>query len=174
MKGKCAMRNRIVTSIIVALILFLPATVGAVNVHGSTNKIHKSVVIIPTHETSPTILIHRLNAFYSALLMHQAKQAFDAASVPIVAKPYVSYTAPTATTPVAQASSSGIPAAWLPTALCEEGGRNDPNYGYFGIKEWNGFAGYPTAGSAPLSVQLAWEAQYIGGPPDAPGQCHSY
>jgi hypothetical protein len=71
-------------------------------------------------------------------------------------------------------SENTIPAAWLPTAICEEGGRNDPSAGYFGIKEWNGFDGYPTAGSAPLTVQLAWEATYIGGPPDAPGQCHSY
>ncbi len=67
-----------------------------------------------------------------------------------------------------------IPAAWMPTAICEEGGRNDPNAGYFGILEWHHFEGYPTAGSAPLSVQLAWEARYVGGPPDAPGQCHSY
>ena len=71
-------------------------------------------------------------------------------------------------------SENVIPAAWLPTAMCEEGGRNDPVAGYFGILEWNGFDGYPTAGSAPLSVQLAWEAKYIGAPPDAPGRCHSY
>jgi hypothetical protein len=25
-----------------------------------------------------------------------------------------------------------------------------------------------------LSVQLSWEARYVGGPPDAPGQCHGY
>ena len=62
----------------------------------------------------------------------------------------------------------------MPTAICEEGGRNDPYAGYFGILEWNGFDGYPTAGSAPLSVQLAWEARNVGGPPDAPGQCHGY
>lgn len=74
---------------------------------------------------------------------------------------------------VAKAQNT-MPAAWLPTAICEEGGRDDPESGYFGIKEWHGFDGYPTAGSAPLSVQLAWEAEYIGGPPDAPGQCHSY
>jgi hypothetical protein len=71
-------------------------------------------------------------------------------------------------------SENTIPASWMATAICEEGGRNDPTSGYFGIKEWNGFDGYRTAGSAPLSVQLAWEARYIGGPPDAPGQCHSY
>ncbi len=72
------------------------------------------------------------------------------------------------------AQQQTMPAAWMPTAICEEGGRNDPNAGYFGILEWHGFDGYPTAGSAPLSVQLAWEARYVGGPPDAPGQCHSY
>jgi len=67
-----------------------------------------------------------------------------------------------------------IPAAWMATAICEEGGRNDPNYGYFGIKEWNGFGGYPRAGAAPLSVQLGWEAAHGQGPPDAPGRCHAY
>ncbi len=75
---------------------------------------------------------------------------------------------------VAANSLNAIPAAWLPTAMCEEGGRDDPSAGYFGIREWHGFDGYPTAGSAPVSVQLAWEATYIGAPPDAPGQCHSY
>ena len=67
-----------------------------------------------------------------------------------------------------------IPAAWMATAICEEDGRNDPYAGYFGILEWHHFEGYPTAGSAPLTVQLAWEARYVGGPPDAPGRCHSY
>lgn len=75
---------------------------------------------------------------------------------------------------VAANSFAAIPAAWKATAICEEGGRNDPYAGFFGILAWNGFDGYPTAGSAPLSVQLAWEAHYIGAPPDAPGQCHAY
>jgi hypothetical protein len=69
---------------------------------------------------------------------------------------------------------SAIPAAWVPTAICEESGRDDSNYGYFGIKAWDGFDGYPRAGAAPLSVQLAWEAAHGQGPPDASGQCHSY
>jgi hypothetical protein len=72
------------------------------------------------------------------------------------------------------AQQQTIPAAWMPTAVCEEGGRNDPNAGYFGILEWHHFDGYPTAGSAPLSVQLAWEAAHGQGPPDGPGQCHGY
>jgi hypothetical protein len=71
-------------------------------------------------------------------------------------------------------SANTIPAAWVPTAICEEDGRDDPYAGYFGILAWGGFDGYPTAGSAPLSVQLAWEAAHGQGPPDAPGQCHSY
>jgi hypothetical protein len=72
------------------------------------------------------------------------------------------------------AQENVIPAAWMPTAMCEEGGRNDAYAGYFGILEWNGFDGYPTAGSAPASVQLAWEAAHGQGPPDAPGECHGY
>lgn len=80
-----------------------------------------------------------------------------------------------ARSPVASAATSGaIPSAWVPTAICEEGGRNDPYAGYFGILEWNHFDGYPTAGSAPMGVQLAWEAAHGQGPPDAPGQCHGY
>jgi hypothetical protein len=67
-----------------------------------------------------------------------------------------------------------IPASWMPTAICEEGGNDNPYAGYFGILEWNGFDGYPTAGSAPASVQLAWEAAHGQGPPDGPGECHSY
>jgi hypothetical protein len=72
------------------------------------------------------------------------------------------------------AQENTIPAAWMPTAVCEEGGRNDPYAGYFGILEWNYFDGYPTAGSAPASVQLAWEAAHGQGPPDGPGECHGY
>ncbi len=72
------------------------------------------------------------------------------------------------------AQENTIPASWMPTAICEEGGNDNPYAGYFGILEWNGFDGYPTAGSAPASVQLAWEAAHGQGPPDAPGECHSY
>jgi hypothetical protein len=74
----------------------------------------------------------------------------------------------------AVANANTMPAAWQATATCEEGGRDDPRAGYFGILEWNGFDGYPTAGSAPLSVQLAWESAHGISPPDAPGQCHGY
>jgi len=75
---------------------------------------------------------------------------------------------------VADVEANTMPAAWEATAMCEEGGRNDPYAGYFGILQWHGFDGYPTAGSAPLSVQLAWEAAHGQGPPDAPGRCHAY
>jgi hypothetical protein len=76
--------------------------------------------------------------------------------------------------PAERAAAAGVPEAWIPTAVCEESGNDDPYAGFFGILEWNGFDGYPTAGSAPLSVQLAWEASIGQGPPDAPGQCHAY
>jgi hypothetical protein len=101
-------------------------------------------------------------AFFEAIAAHQRAAA---APTPPPAP---------ATGDAGVATVSGIPAAWVPTAICEEGGRNDPYAGYFGILEWNHFDGYPTAGSAPLAVQLAWEAAHGQGPPDAPGQCHSY
>lgn len=74
----------------------------------------------------------------------------------------------------ARAAAAGVPCAWIPTAICEEQGYDDANYGYFGIQSWNGFDGYPNAGAAPLDVQLGWEAAHGQGPPDAPGQCHGY
>lgn len=76
--------------------------------------------------------------------------------------------------PAALAESQGVPCAWVATAVCEESGRDDPYAGVFGILEWNGFGSYPAAGAAPLDVQLGWESAHGQGPPDAPGQCHSY
>lgn len=76
--------------------------------------------------------------------------------------------------PASKAEAAGVPCAWVPTAVCEESGNDDPYAGYFGILEWNGFGGYPAAGQAPLDVQLGWESAHGQGPPDAPGQCHSY
>lgn len=76
---------------------------------------------------------------------------------------------------VVRAEAAGIPCSWVPTAVCEEQGEDDPDAGYFGIQEWHGYDGYPTAGSAPLSVQQAWEVS-VGQDhaPDAPGQCAGY
>ena len=71
-------------------------------------------------------------------------------------------------------SSGGDAASWAAVARCEEGGVNDPTYGYYWIKEWNGYDGYPTAGSAPQSVQLQWEETYVGAPPNESGGCHGY
>ena len=71
-------------------------------------------------------------------------------------------------------SSSAGSGGWSAVAQCEEGGSNDPTYGYYGIKEWNGYDGYATAGSAPQSVQLQWEQQNVGSPPNESGGCHSY
>lgn len=76
--------------------------------------------------------------------------------------------------PAAAAEAAGVPCAWVPTAVCEEGGRDDGNYGFFGIQAWYSFGGYGTAGAAPLSVQLAWESAHGQAPPDAPGECHGY
>lgn len=113
----------------------------------------------------------QLHAFASAVEANAASVAARSARTAATAS--TSRTTTTTTSPVVS-GADGIPAAWMATAICEEGGRNDPNYGYFGIIAWGGFDGYPCAGAAPLSVQLAWEAAHGQGPPDAPGQCHSY
>jgi hypothetical protein len=70
--------------------------------------------------------------------------------------------------------SSAGSGGWSAVAQCEEGGSNNPTYGYYGITEWNGYDGYPTAGSAPQSVQLQWEQQNVGAPPNESGGCHGY
>lgn len=67
-----------------------------------------------------------------------------------------------------------MPCAWVPTAVCEEQGRDDPAYGFFGIQAWGAFDGIANAGAASLSQQLGWEAAHDQGPPDAPGECHGY
>jgi hypothetical protein len=103
------------------------------------------------------VKVARLASFYNAVTEQQVKTYLQEAAFL-----------------EAVANANTMPAAWQATATCEEGGRDDPYAGYFGILEWNGFDGYPTAGSAPLSVQLAWETAHGISPPDAPGQCHSY
>lgn len=112
--------------------------------------------------------------FASAVVAYQREQAALAATAASVSSSSAAPTTAPSGGSVSQGNSSEVPAAWQATATCEEGGRDDANYGYFGIKEWNGFGGYATAGAAPLSVQLAWESAHGQGPPDAPGQCHSY
>ena len=118
-------------------------------------------------------------AFFKAVAVQLHQQAaVEAAAAAAAARAQAAAAAAAAAAPAAAPApapaSTTIPAAWWATAVCEEGGRDDPYAGYFGILEWHDFDGYPTAGSAPLSVQLAWEAQNVGGPPDAPGQCHGY
>ena len=107
-------------------------------------------VVIPLRADVHAERVARLAAYYAAVSVAQKQQ-------------YLAYLA-----------ANTMPAAWEATAMCEEGGRDDPYAGYFGILQWHGFGGYPSAGSAPLSVQLAWEAAHGQGPPDAPGRCHAY
>jgi len=107
-------------------------------------------VVIPLRADVHAERVARLAAYYAAVSVAQKQQ-------------YLAYLA-----------ANTMPAAWEATAMCEEGGRDNPYAGYFGILQWHGFGGYPSAGSAPLSVQLAWEAAHGQGPPDAPGRCHAY
>lgn len=156
------MRIRIVTLIVVVLIMLTPSLSSA-DGGRILKQPHISILAIkdtPVLYRTPQVYILKLQAFYAAIIAQEWRY-IEAVSAAIDAEK-------------AAIANEVMPAEWVATATCEEGGRNDPYAGYFGILEWNGFHGYPTAGSAPLSEQLAWEATYIGGPPDAPGQCHSY
>ena len=143
-----------------------------------------SVKPIPSTPTDAQVLLNvkhqrfiqaqQLVSYANAVAAEQAAAAARAAQEATQAAAAARAQAGSTSSHTSSNSSSGIPASWAATAQCEEGGRNDPSYGYFGIKEWNGFGGYSSAGSAPMSVQLAWESAHGQGPPDAPGQCHSY
>jgi hypothetical protein len=173
MKGKCAMQNRIVAFIVATTSLFaIPFTTIPASAVSNKAPVHEPVVAYE----NPKIIVAKIINYEKQMDYHQRLTVF-VAKVREYEQQRVANEAAAASRKresVTQSSSSGMPAEWAHTAMCEEGGRNDPYAGYFGILEWNHFEGYPTAGSAPLSVQLAWEAKYIGGPPDKPGECHSY
>lgn len=133
-------------------------------------------VVAAARSYQSSLALSHLQSLYATVLTQEAA-ARAAAAARYASEKRSGSTSPTASTPPTPESSSGvngIPSAWWPTAKCEEQGEDNPYAGYFGILEWQGFDGYPTAGSAPLSVQLAWEAAHGQGPPDAPGECHSY
>jgi hypothetical protein len=71
------------------------------------------------------------------------------------------------------ASASEV-AAWQQTAQCEEGGRNDPTFGYFGIypNSWRAFGGArfaTVAGQATQAEQVEIGMAIEGHPPDIGG-----
>lgn len=73
-------------------------------------------------------------------------------------------------------AASGPSGPWLRVAICEEGGRNDPTYGYLGIlpSTWSSYGYSGTAGDASWAVQLALAERITGGVvPDASG-CASW
>lgn len=107
----------------------------------------------------------------------QANQQAQAAAAQQAAESLVQEETTTTTQPPVQSPTDSATASsggWAAVATCEEGGNDDPNYGYYGIKEWNGFDGYATAGDAPQSVQLEWEQQNVGSPPDESNGCVAY
>jgi len=120
---------------------------------------HKQAVAAELTQYVAALQAAQLGAFFQGLSAAQQAQHQATTVVPV-------------SQPVA--ASGANTGGWAAVAMCEEGGNDDPNYGYYGIKEWNGFDGYPTAGSAPQSVQLQWEEQNVGSPPDESGGCHSY
>lgn len=71
-------------------------------------------------------------------------------------------------------ATSATASSWQQVAVCEEGGRNDPNFGYYGItpSTWQAFGGgqySATAGGASQSEQLAIAQRIQSTPPDQGG-----
>jgi hypothetical protein len=63
---------------------------------------------------------------------------------------------------------------WAQVAICEEGGNNNPTYGYFGIlpSSWGFYAGVSTAGQTDWNTQVTRANQLNGGhAPWAPPNC---
>jgi hypothetical protein len=165
--GALTKRGRIVFATAAIALLVIPAlllSLLTVTPAGSTRVRHEAGT---RHEAAR--IDNRLMSYAQAVKVARLATFYNAVNAQAV-KTYLQEAAFLE----ALANANTMPAAWQATATCEEGGRNDPYAGYFGILEWNGFEGYPTAGSAPLSVQLAWESAHGISPPDAPGQCHSY
>ena len=74
----------------------------------------------------------------------------------------------------ASSSSGGSASGWDQVAICEEGGRNDPTYGYFGItpSSWIAYGGgqySSTAGGASESEQISIAERISPTPPDQGG-----
>ena len=76
--------------------------------------------------------------------------------------------------PPAPSANSGT---WERVAICEEGGRNDPTFGYFGElpSTWHAMGMSGTAGDYSWSTQVSVAIRITGGwVPDAGGVCSSW
>lgn len=115
-------------------------------------------------------------AAYTAWLATQAQAQAQTAEVPAAPTPSAVSTPPATTTTTVPATSGGSDAGWNQVAICEEGGRNDPTYGYFGIytSTWAAYGGTaysPTAGGSSWATQVMIGDKINGGPPWAPAGC---
>ena len=83
---------------------------------------------------------------------------------------------PPSTTTTTSAPPSGPSGTWARVAVCEEGGRNDPTFGYLGIlpSTWTAYGMTGTAGAYGWDAQVAVANRITGGVvPDAYG-CASW
>lgn len=142
---------------------------------------HVSPVASPPDSlgTDSASTVRQFRTFLGAVAAHQqsaqyaadqaaAQAAQQAAAAKQQQAQQVSYSAPAPS--MAPAGNSG----WQAVAICEEGGRNDPTYGYFGIMPGN----WPP-GESPAN--MSWDQQVAlgnqingGGPPSEAGGCHGW
>ena len=152
-------------------------------VHADRSALAKYVAAVENGELANYVLGNYVNAVQvstylqdmAASAQQQAAQAAAASAQRAPVSSGSSYSGYSGSSGSSGSSSySSGSGSWDAVAQCEEGGSDNPTYGYYGITEWNGYDGYATAGSAPQSVQLQWEQQNVGSPPDESGGCHGY
>jgi Transglycosylase-like domain len=175
-------RNRIVAFTVVFLTSTIPFFLLTTNADSRIPYLKHFITIEPTPEgtygNSVPILIHRLDEtrWYQSVLYVEAVSAYISSqnSIREAQLQQSQSQASASSTPVSSSGSS-----WQRVAMCEEGGSNNPTFGYFGIMpgSWAAYGGTaysPTAGGSNWDTQVMIANRISGGVvPDANG-CHSW
>lgn len=180
------MRNRIVAFTAVVLISVTPFFLLAPNADSRIPYL-KPITIEATPEgnygTHIPILIHKLNQarWYEGVLYIEAVSSYISSQNAIREAQLQQIQSQKASAPPAApvSTSTSSSGSWQRVAVCEEGGSNNPTFGYFGIMpgSWAAYGGNaysPTAGGSSWDTQVMIANRISGGVvPDANG-CHSW
>jgi hypothetical protein len=112
--------------------------------------------------------------FAAIALDNEAAQAFAQASAAVASSQTRTETGQSAPASISTPTAGSGDSGWQQVAICEEGGRNDPTYGYFGImpSSWAAQGMSGTAGDYDWATQVAVGDRINGGgPPWCPPSC---
>lgn len=132
----------------------------------------------PTRSRTPrfVVVLPLAPASYPLTTGTTAPTVSTSTSLPPPVPPPTTLPPPVAVTTTTVGQSVPNSGPWAMTARCEESGRNDPRYGYFGIQvsSWLGYGGgqfSATAGGATWDEQVSIGMAIEGHPPDTGGVC---